>query len=238
MPTPDLSNWSAAYECLQLLEQGRKPGSIYDVLVVDPDARYGAWNLAALTPWAQLPEDKPAKKGKPPTPWATQAIREGIRAPNKLCNLAEGAHRHRSEIQELKKIVCEEQPTMKERDRFGMAIRGWDSKGGQWRLQVLYAVLVDAEMRTGGGNEAVETVLAEWQRFVDHLIKLDVIDAPALKYIANGKVLAEELGLKSGPWMAPALNMVLAWQFRNPDVTDPTGAVEEVKRRKGELGIK
>jgi hypothetical protein len=44
------------------------------------------------------------------------------------------------------------------------------------------------------------------------------------------------MNLKPGPWMKDALEVVMAWQLRNPDITDPTQAIEEVKKtRKGEL---
>jgi len=44
------------------------------------------------------------------------------------------------------------------------------------------------------------------------------------------------MNLKPGPWMKDALEVVMAWQLRNPDTTDPAQAIEEVKKiRKGEL---
>ena len=35
--------------------------------------------------------------------------------------------------------------------------------------------------------------------------------------------------MRPGPWMKDALDVVMAWQLRNPDITDPAGAVEEVR---------
>jgi tRNA nucleotidyltransferase (CCA-adding enzyme) len=238
MPNPDTSNWATAYECLLTLEKNKTPGSIYELLVTSEEARHYAWNLVTLTPWAQLPDDPPLKGGKPAFPLATQAAREGFKAPNKLSDIVTAAHRHRPKILELKKIVCTQQPAMKERDRFGMAIRDWDSKGGNWRLQVLYAVLVDVEARSGTKGVETETVLAEWQRFLDHLVELDVVDAPSIKRLVDGRILAKELGMKPGKWTGPALEVAMAWQLRNPDATDYSGAVEEVRERKDELGIK
>lgn len=128
-----------------------------------------------------------------------------------------------------------------ERDRLGLAIREWDSRpgaGANWRLQVLYAVLVDvAERTTGEGKETVEDVLKEWQAFLDHLVEMDLMDAPSVKRITDGKQLAKALGVKPGKWMGQALEVVMAWQLRNPTVSDPEGAVEEVRKRKEELGI-
>ncbi|KAK3318568.1 hypothetical protein B0H66DRAFT_516836 [Apodospora peruviana] len=243
MPSPDLSNWSAVYECLDALAKNTTPGSIYDLLVTSHEAKYYAWALAALAPWEQLQDEPPIKPGKPAAPLATQAAREGFKAPNKLSDIVTAAHRHRAAIVELKTIACTGQESMKERDRFGMAIREWDTRGGHWRLQVLFAVLVDVESRTGvrgtgGGDEELETVLSEWQKFLDHLVELDVMDAPSMKRLVDGRILAKELGVKPGVWMAKALDVATAWQLRNPGVTDFAGAVEEVRKRANELRIK
>jgi tRNA nucleotidyltransferase (CCA-adding enzyme) len=37
------------------------------------------------------------------------------------------------------------------------------------------------------------------------------------------------MNTKPGPWMKDALDIVMAWQLRNPDVTDPAQAIEAVK---------
>ncbi|KAK3688469.1 hypothetical protein B0T22DRAFT_498578 [Podospora appendiculata] len=248
MPQPDLSNWSAAYKCLDLLAKNKTPGSIYESLVTTEEARYFAWSLAALTPWEQLPDHPPIKSTKPALPLATQAAREGFKATNKLTEVVTAAHRHRRAILELKDIVCTKQASMRERDRFGMAIREWDARGGHWRLQVLFSILVDVEERTrtkclSGADtpvdaETVEDVLAEWQKLLDHLVELDVVNAPSMKRVVDGRVLSKALGVKPGPWMTQALDVAMAWQLRNPGETDPAGGVEEVRKRKAELGIK
>lgn len=239
MPTPDTAHWATTYEFLEGLEKTRTPGSIYDLLVTSEEARLYAWNLATLTPWAQLPSDPPLKSGKPALPLASQAAREGFKAPNKLSDIVTAAHRHRPAILELKELVDTNNPLMKERDRFGMAIRDWDSKGGNWRLQVLYAVLVDIEQRCGAKSTPIKTVQEEWQRFLDHLlVELDVMDAPSMKRLLDGRTLSKELGVKPGKWTGPALEIAMAWQLRNPGVTDYSGAVEEVRKRKEELGIR
>ncbi|KAK3944819.1 mitochondrial CCA tRNA nucleotidyltransferase [Diplogelasinospora grovesii] len=232
MVKPDLTNWHTVYNTLDKLKENKTPGSIYEVLVTSEEAGFFAWNLAALCPWEQLPEEKPVKAGKHPLPLASQAAREGFRAPNKLCDVVTAAHRHRQNILELKEIVCNKEESRNERDRFGMAIREWDARGGQWRLQVLYAVLVDLLLRTGPEKEEVQKVLAEWQAFLDHLVELDVMDAPSIRRLVDGTVLAKELGIKPGKWMAPALDIVMAWQLRNPGVTEQEGAVEENPRQR------
>ncbi|KAG7287795.1 hypothetical protein NEMBOFW57_007310 [Staphylotrichum longicolle] len=240
MPRPDTATWRTAYECLEQLEANKTPGSIYDLLVTSEEARYYAWSLATLTPWEQLPDDPPVKPGKAALPLPTQAAREGFKAPNKLCDVITAAHRHRPSILGFRDMVRENRPGVNERDRFGMAIREWDARGGNWRLQVLFAILVDVQEQIGaskGGASAQEAVLAQWQRLLDHLVELDVMDAPTIKRLVDGKILAKALGVNPGRWTGPALEVALAWQFRNPGVEDPTGAIEEVRRRREELGI-
>lgn len=234
-PQPDLATWHMAYECLHFLAENRTPGSLHEQLVRTDEARYHAWILATVAPFEALPAEQGAKSGRPPVPLAAQAAREGFKAPTKLCDMMAAAHRHRPRVLALKELVDSKKPERQERDRFGMAIREWDGRGGHWRLQVLYALLVDLVGR--GASEARETVLAEWQHFLDHLVELDVMDAPSLKRLLDGKQLAGALGARPGKWMTPALDMVTAWQLRNPGVADPAGALEEVRLRREELGI-
>jgi hypothetical protein len=122
-----------------------------------------------------------------------------------------------------------------------MAIRDWDARGGHWRLQVLFAILVDVAERAGpadkSGGSAREDVLLEWQRFLDHLVELDVVNVTSIKRLVDGKILAAGLGVKPGKWTGAALDVALAWQLRNPGVNDPAGAIDEVRKRSEELGI-
>lgn len=248
MPKPDISNWGAAYECLHTLSEDTAQGSIYNVLVGSREEGYYSWVLAALAPWEQLPDEQPQKSGKPPTPLATSASREGIKAPNKLSDVISAAHRNRPTILELKSLVDGKDERMAERDRFGMAIRNWDARGGHWKLQVLFSILVDVMNQNTQGSVGAEIrsrrdvngekVIREWERFLDHLKTLDVMDAPAIKRIIDGHQLAKALSVKPGKWMAAALDIVMAWQLRNPDKTDPAGAVEEVQVKREEMGIK
>ena len=76
-----------------------------------------------------------------------------------------------------------------------------------------------------------------WQQFLDHLEEMEVLDAPSWRRIIDGTQLAKALNLKPGKWMAAALDVCMAWQFRNPNATDPGGAVEEVKKKAEALGI-
>ncbi|KAI1205870.1 uncharacterized protein F4807DRAFT_441723 [Annulohypoxylon truncatum] len=240
IPAPDISNWKLAYELFDSLRQNKTPGSIYDVLVRSDEADYYSWVLAAICPWENVGDPPYDGKGKPPPPFVTLAAREGIKASNKISDLATAAHNNRPEIMSLVTAVSEIAPFITERDRFGMAIRNWDARAGHWRLQVLYSLLVEAmEALAPGSAKSVskDDFLHKWQLFLDHLQELDVMEAPSLKRIIDGNQLAKALGVKPGKWMAEALNVCIKWQLRHPDATDPAGAVEEVQSKRAELGI-
>ena len=147
MPLPDLSRWHCAYECLSHLFRNHAPKSIAKVLVQTDEASYYAWTLSALAPWELVDELEHTGKGKPRPSFIVLAGREGIRAPNKLCDIVAAAHRNRAEILALKTAVAQKDSYINERDRFGMAIRQWDTRGGHWRLQVLFSLLVEVMQR-------------------------------------------------------------------------------------------
>jgi tRNA nucleotidyltransferase (CCA-adding enzyme) len=52
------------------------------------------------------------------------------------------------------------------------------------------------------------------------------------KPLLKGTDLAKALNTKPGPWMKDALDVVMAWQLRNPDSTDFAAAIEAVKASK------
>ncbi|KAH7035686.1 tRNA nucleotidyltransferase [Microdochium trichocladiopsis] len=257
---PDISKWSVAYNLFAKLAARKTPGSVYDVLVRHDEAAYYAWTLTALVPWEPLSAASSARPhkgpGKVPPPPVTLAAREGIKTPTRFCDLVTAAHNNRAEILALKQdVVMRREPRVGERDTFGMAIRRWDARGGHWRLQVLYALLVEAMevlpattattatstgkdgKQEGEEKEDEEAFLAQWQRFLDHLHDLDVLEAPSLKRLIDGTQLAKALGVKPGKWMTAALDVCVAWQLRHPDATDPQGAVDEVEGKRAELGV-
>lgn len=144
-PAPDTTKWPVAYSCLDELRSNETPGSIYKSLVRSDDARFLSWILAALTPWSQLPLPKPAEGSyKIPLPQGYKVAREGLKLENKVCNVVTGSFRHREQITELKDAIRRKEAYTTERDTVGMTIRRWDSQGGSWRLQALFAILVDA----------------------------------------------------------------------------------------------
>lgn len=84
----------------------------------------------------------------------------------------------------------------------------------------------------------IHEIQSSWKEFLNHLEKLKLMDAPSMKPLVDGRKLLQALGIKKpGKWMSPALDVCMAWQLRNPEETDPTGAIEQVRQRKAELGI-
>lgn len=263
-PRPSLEGWTEVYEYFHSLasESRSTPGSLYEVLVTSDEARYYAWVLACIVPFAQLPTPSGGKPKKQLPP-ATLAAKEGIKAPNKLADVITGAVRHLDQIRELKAKIDDRDPCMDERDRFGMAVRGWEASGAHWRLQVLFAMLHEmiTHVKTADGKDTtagkscsalhtfdmrdlakttsvIQEIQISWKEFLNHLEKLDVMEAPSMKPLIDGRTLLEALSIKKpGKWMSPALDICMAWQLRNPGETNPAGAFEEVRKQKDELGI-
>ena len=261
---PAVDRWHVAYTCLDHVLRNHSPGSVGSLLVRSQDAAYLAWNLAAVSPWMATEDlPNPSRKANAP-PLVVVIAREGFRAPNKVATVMAASHRHLKEIIDLKAAVCRKDPRAHQRDELGMAIRRWDGHGGFWTLQVLNALLVDAmknlhswpstempsrgQSQTSGdppssiqevGNEAqtYEAFIDGWQLFLDHLVELDVYEAPAMKRLLDGRSLAQALGARPGKWTGKALDICMAWQLRNPGEMDPKGAVDEVRKRRAELGI-
>lgn len=254
-PPPDVSKWKPAYKCLERLASSSLSGSVYDTLVRSDEDAYFAWVLAAITPYAQVEEEVPTPKGRGSLPLTALVAREGIKAPNRLCDVITAAHRHCQEITSLKQSICGKEPRAGERDTVGMAIRRWDARGGHWRLQVMFALLVESmkeEFQSEAGRttvyfaqhtktDAIVTGSTQfymgWQSFLNHLVVLDLMDVSSLARLVDGRMLARELRVRPGKWMGQALDICIAWQLRHPDETDPSGAIAEVRRQSKELGI-
>jgi len=62
------------------------------------------------------------------------------------------------------------------------------------------------------------------------------MDAYNLKPFLDGKALTKALNTPPGPWMKEALDVVMAWQLRNPDVKDPEQAIAAVENSKVATG--
>jgi tRNA nucleotidyltransferase (CCA-adding enzyme) len=72
-------------------------------------------------------------------------------------------------------------------------------------------------------------LLRSYEAFLTQLTKLDILDVENFKPLLKGTDLAKVLNTKPGPWMKDALDVVMAWQLRNPGSTDSAAAIEAVK---------
>ena len=84
--------------------------------------------------------------------------------------------------------------------------------------------------------EGRQQLIDGYAAWLSRIKELDLFDAPSLKPIVNGKQLCDAFGA-NGPWVKKALDIVIEWQLRNPDETNPENAIEEVKQRKKEIGV-
>ena len=72
----------------------------------------------------------------------------------------------------------------------------------------------------------------KYEAFVARIAELDILRAHEFKTVVDGKTLANALGTKTGPWMKDALDVVMAYQLRNPDSTNANDAIAEVRDRR------
>ncbi|RKF56046.1 CCA tRNA nucleotidyltransferase, mitochondrial [Erysiphe neolycopersici] len=231
IPIPDVKNWWRAYSCLQelILET-----SLYQTLL--PSHVETAWLLAAYTPWSTV-QELPNFYGKARLAWGAEAARLALKAENKKINLISDSLKHFKEVINLKESILRADDWVKHRDIVGNLIRRMDQQG-HWRLQVVFAILVEAmgDQHITKANQ-FERPLDSWKKFIRHLEEMDLMNPSSIKNLVDGKILAEVFGLKPGKWVAPVLEFCMNWTLRNPDVNDRTEVIEEVKKKRHELGI-
>ncbi|KAF2238931.1 poly A polymerase C-terminal region-like protein [Viridothelium virens] len=245
---PELDRLKPAYSVLESLSQPPKGVQyciISETIAQNADEEYIALLLAAHIPWVDAPSPEPSKaRGKAPTPVPVSIAREGIKATNKICDIIYAAVRNADDIIGLKDRLVErkkyphrrvEGKDASARDVLGMAIRTW---GASWRSQVLWAILAEVSAEP----DKQDKILDDYSQFLMEIESLGLYEAYALKPLVDGKTLANALSTKPGPWMKSALDVVMAWQLRNPDRTNPQEAIEEVRlsqenqeQKKGEL---
>ncbi|KAL8682097.1 MAG: hypothetical protein Q9186_001802 [Xanthomendoza sp. 1 TL-2023] len=245
-----LVNWSRAYDQAQAFVtpphtedvSGAVISSIKSKLLGNPKNVYLMWLLCAFVPWARvkLPTpNKPSAKAAP-SPAAT-AAREGIKADNNSVKVIENAVAYLADIIQVKDAAIKEGPPTTSplkrkqktvgREAQGMAIRRW---GSNWRCSVMYAILTQITEASSNQHQALLEGYAAW---LSELEYMDLLEVYQLKPLITGDRLAKALEEKPGPWMTKALEMVVAWQLRNPDESDAEAAISEVREKKKELGL-
>ncbi|KAF2645339.1 tRNA nucleotidyltransferase [Massarina eburnea CBS 473.64] len=220
---PDIDYFAPAYDFIKSLQATDNDTVITQNLLRSKEEWYLAWVCAAVMPWADAPQVPNSKPSRPPYHAAYLVAQEGFKAPNKVSDVIAASLNHSDEIRDL----VERRP--KERDVLGMAIRRW---GSTWRAQVLFSLVYEIVL----GSVSKERVLNQYSAFLSQLVHENLLDADTFKPLVNGKELASAMSIKPGPWMKDALDVVMTWQLRNPDVKDVAQAIEEVKKsRNSEL---
>ena len=185
------------------------------MLVTKDDIPY-AWYLSAFIPWYDSTSSE-----------TVQSFRDAIKASNKVTDRVKNAMKYREEVGSLVDAKdLDELP----RSTVGLALRKW---GATWRLTILYTMLSGIYSSPGSENKIAE----RYHRFLSIIKRMDLEDADRVLPIINGDRMQKEFGLKKGGrWVGKALEVVVMWQFDNPN-----GRVEELlvllKERKSELGV-
>jgi tRNA nucleotidyltransferase (CCA-adding enzyme) len=252
---PETEYFSTAYKLVNSLIREKDfsiPTIISQTLAPGAEEQYLAWVCATVMPWADAPTVPHQKPLQRPYYTAYLVAREGFKAPNKVSEVIAAAH---SNGEEIRSIIerCSNQlrrsnstrdgDDVTSRDALGMAVRRW---GSTWRTQVLfnfiYEVVLGSVSRERKSISSSTLAFAynnaglfgSYSTFLSQLTKYDLLEAYTFKPLVTGTELAKALNTKPGPWMKDALDVVMAWQLRNPGVTDPADAIEAVKASKSE----
>ncbi|KAI9675165.1 MAG: CCA tRNA nucleotidyltransferase, mitochondrial [Trizodia sp. TS-e1964] len=263
----DTKNWRAAYSCVSQCtcdqtdfvspEIARNFAIVKSVLFIDSEDEYLSWMISALAPWLDHPSMDPTSKSE--LSIAVVSARTALKLSNKVCEVIGGAFAHFREVismkdtfnQQLRPTAASPSKQVVGCDELGMMIRLW---GRNWRSYVMLAMIREAvdhyvHRRELSGKFALiiavdkltitefYLIIESYAVFLGHIKEQGLIEAWNFKPVVNGKELARALGVKPGPWTGAALNMVMEWQLRNPDSTDSSGALEEVKSRVDELAL-
>lgn len=82
-----------------------------------------------------------------------------------------------------------------------------------------------------------QVLFRDYDLWLSELRSLGLLDVYLLKPLVDGSEISAALGSKNGPWLKKALEMSIEWQLRNPNETDKGACMEEIIRRKKELGL-
>ena len=243
-------------------EEAHDEWTVASTLLPDSQHVYNAWLLASLLPWRDAAVSPPAKQRAQPLPPVPATVaREGIRIPSKTHAVISAAFTNANAIASLQRRAAEhtgaQGPASLEsqliaRDELGMVMRRW---GASWRSQVLLSILLDtvrsdtSGVAQGNRCSSVFVALAKltfldgpsiingYAAFLRLVENFDLLEVHSIKPLVNGKDLMNAFNAVSGPWLKEALNVAVAWQLRNPGVTDTQAAIREVERNRLRLKI-
>ncbi|KAF1944337.1 tRNA nucleotidyltransferase, partial [Clathrospora elynae] len=234
LPTePETEYFQPAYDFVEsvITKDDSIPPTIPDTLLRNNEEKYLAWVCATLMSWVDAPTVPHQKPLQRPYFVAYLVAREGFKAPNKVCDVVAASLTNSEEIRNLVAQCAKGlrrpdtiNPTSDAtaRDTLGMAIRRW---GSTWRTQVFFNLVYETVL----GRVSKDDLLRSYTAFLDRVTELKILDVDTFRPLLKGTDLAKALNTKPGPWMKEALDVVMAWQLRNPDATDPVSAIETVK---------
>ncbi|PGH02452.1 hypothetical protein GX51_04620 [Blastomyces parvus] len=234
----DISSWERGYNALTLLlsesignttESQKTREYVRDTLIRDENERYFAWFLTALAPWANVPDPAPPKPSKPIVPRATTVARDSLRADNKTASIISAASKNYHTIWDIKSSFLKNEiadTASETRVKMGQFIR---TLSHNWRLCFVLAMLLEV-MR----GQEVDHVFRNYEMLLSYIENTNLLDVCSLQPPINGRDIMNALGVKTGPWMTKAMDMVIEWQLRNPDEASKEAAINEVLRRKDE----
>ncbi|KAJ5611828.1 hypothetical protein N7528_008933 [Penicillium herquei] len=233
--TADTSTWPLAYDALAKLLQSDVDTvqRVRALLLPSEHCVYYAWMVAAFAPWTSIPPrgstDPP--KPRPPPVRAVEVGRDSLRTDNKTLTILRDASYNYKDIIPCKSSLLGETingSPAEIRQTVGLRIRSW---GRDWKLCVILAILQEVMQ-----GRDFDTVTKEYDQFLSYIVENDLKDVCDLKPIVNGGDIMAALGAKKGPWMSKATTFVVEWQLLNPN-TDKEATLEEIKRRRSELGL-
>ena len=243
----DVSNWRRVYSFYSRLIKGEEPQmeTFRSVVLADESDAYLGWLMAAVIPLAGRPRESKGTRPKSAVTGPAAIVREGLKLDNASTQIVNDACEHLSTIRSLKQdflkgtaapSLSQSRPIERDlhrREETGMAIRTWNSrKSAKWKLSVLFALLTELFEAKNANNPTIATSAHDNDSahpedrdiligYVDWLLSLktmDLLDVHKMAPIMNGKKIMEAAKRESGPWVNEALEDVLRWQLRNPNV--------------------
>ncbi|QSS59943.1 poly(A) polymerase [Histoplasma capsulatum] len=237
----DISHWERGYNALALLlskstgnitESQKTRNHVRDILIRNENERYFAWFLAALAPWTIVADPKPSKSSNPLVPRATTVARDSLRADNRAAGIISAASKNYRMIWDVKSSFLKNEiadTPAEMRVKMGQFIR---SLSHDWRLCFVLAILLEVMQR-----QEADQVFYSYGKLLSYIEESNLLDVCSLRTPINGRDIINALSVKTGPWMTRALDMVIEWQLRNPEETSKEAAINEILRRKDELGL-
>ncbi|PWY87530.1 ATP :tRNA-specific tRNA nucleotidyltransferase [Aspergillus heteromorphus CBS 117.55] len=234
----DTSSWSLAYNGLEALlspDAGPDVARLRHFLVRDRRETYYAWMIAAFAPWSSVPGRVPkTSKSKPLPPRTVDVARDSLRSDNKSMSLIGAAAKNWRHVIEIKDFVLinthrssDQITPEKLRQKVGLAIRSWSTS--DWRLCILLAIL---QGHMHGQN--LQEVVKGYEKFISYIQKANLEDVYEMAPLVNGVDTMQAFGVKAGPWLKKAQDMVIAWQLSHPEITEKEplrSAAREALRR-------